>query len=166
MKKIFIGFLVLICIMGGAVGAMKWLQLGPFAAADTDAKPKRPAKGEAKFIEISPLLINVFGNDKVLGNFQFELKLEVWSEPHFVEVRKKAPILKDAFIKDLHTFIPRMLKEYDQLNLAVLQQRLQQRCDIVLGKDVVQSVLIQSVVDTPQAGQPAQGQNQGQGQNK
>jgi len=157
MKKIFIGFLVLICIMGGAVGAMKWLQLGPFASADAEAnKPKRPAKGEAKFIEISPLLINVFGNDKVLGNFQFELKLEVWTEPHYVEVRKKAPILKDAFIKDLHTFIPRMLKEYDQLNLGVLQQRLQQRSDIVLGKDVVQSVLIQSVVDTPQGGQPPQ----------
>ncbi|MEQ8804951.1 MAG: hypothetical protein RIE16_04190 [Rhodospirillales bacterium] len=60
------------------------------------------------------------------------------------------PILKDAFFKDLHTFIPRMLKEQDQLNLAVLQQRLQLRADIVLGKSVVQSVLIQSVVDTPQ----------------
>ena len=151
MKKIFIGFMVLIFIMGGAVGAMKWMHLGPFAVTDPEAmKPKKPAKGEAKFVEISPLLVNVFGNDKVLGNFQFELKLEVWTDDHFAEVRRKTPILRDAFIKDLHTFIPRMLKEQDQLNLAVLQERLQQRCDIVLGKDVVQSVLIQSVVDTPQ----------------
>ena len=151
MKKIFIGFMVLICILGGAVGAMKWLELGPFASAPAEnAKPKRPSKGDAKFVEMTPLLINVLGNDKVLGNFQFELKLEVWNSDHYAEVRKKLPILKDAFFKDLHTFIPRMLKEHDQLNLAVLQQRLQLRADIVMGKHVVQSVLIQSVVDTPQ----------------
>ena len=140
MKKIFIGFIVLICILGGAVGAMKWMELGPFANPNAEVeKPKRP-----------PLLVNVFGNGKVLGNFQFELKLEVWNDDHFAEVRKMTPVLKDAFFKDLHTFIPRMLKEQDQLNLAILQHRLQLRADIVLGKDVVQSVLIQSVVDTPQ----------------
>ena len=151
MKKIFIGFIVLICILGGAVGVMKWMELGPFADPHAaEQKPKKPTKGEAKFVEMTPLLVNVFGNDKVLGNFQFELKLEVWNDADFAQVRKMTPILKDAFFKDLHTFIPRMLKEQDQLNLAILQQRLQQRADIVLGKDVVQSVLIQSVVDTPQ----------------
>lgn len=151
MKKIFIGFIVLICILGGAVGVMKWMELGPFANPHAEQqKPQRPSKGDAKFVEMTPLLINVFGNDKVLGNFQFELKLEVWNDDHYAKVRKMVPILKDAFFKDLHTFIPRMLKEHDQLNLAVLQQRLQQRADIVMGKNVVQSVLIQSVVDTPQ----------------
>ncbi len=151
MKKIFIGFIVLVCILGGAVGVMKWMELGPFANPNAEVeKPKRPSKGEAKFVEMTPLLVNVFGNGKVLGNFQFELKLEVWNDDHFAEVRKMTPVLKDAFFKDLHTFIPRMLKEQDQLNLAILQQRLQLRADIVLGKDVVQSVLIQSVVDTPQ----------------
>ena len=150
MKKIFIGFMVLIMIMGGAIGAMKWLQLGPFAVHDAKKmEPKKASKGEAKFIEISPLLVNVFGNNKVLGNFQFDLKLEVWGDDNFAKARRMTPILRDAFIKDLHTFIPRMLKEEDQLNLAILQQRLQLRSDLVLGKGIVKSVLIQSVVDTP-----------------
>ena len=151
MKKIFVGFIVLICILSGAVGAMKWMELGPFANPNAEKPaPKRPSKGDAKFVEMTPLLINVLGNDKVLGNFQFELKLEVWNSDHYGEVRKKLPILKDAFFKDLHTFIPRMLKEQDQLNLGVLQQRLQLRADLVICKGIVQSVLIQSVVDTPQ----------------
>ncbi len=151
MKKIGIGFAVLICILGGAVGVMKWMQLGPFADPNAAiAKPERPDEGDAKFIEISPLLINVLGDAKVLGNFQFELKLEVWTDDHYEETRKKTPILKDAFIKDLHSFIPRMLKEEEQLNLAVLQRRLQYRADQVMGQDIVQSVLIQSVVDNPQ----------------
>jgi flagellar basal body-associated protein FliL len=151
MKKIFIGFMVLICILGGAVGVMKWMELGPFANPTSAVdKPRPKNKGDAKFVEMTPLLINVFGNGKVLGNFQFELKLETWGSDNYDEVRKMSPILKDAFFKDLHTFIPRMLKEQEQLNLAVLQQRLQQRADIVMGKHVVESVLIQSVVDTPQ----------------
>ncbi|MEQ8806106.1 MAG: hypothetical protein RIE16_10040, partial [Rhodospirillales bacterium] len=80
MKKIFIGFIVLVCILGGAVGVMKWMELGPFANPHAEAeKPKRPSKGEAKFIEMTPLLVIVFGNGKVLGYFQFELKLEVWN---------------------------------------------------------------------------------------
>ncbi len=150
MKKIFVGFIVLICILGGAVGVMKWMELGPFANPHAEeAKPKKPTKGDAKFVEMTPLLINVLGDSKVLGNFQFELKLEVWNEDHYDEVRKMTPVLKDAFFKDLHTFIPRMLKEQDQLNLAILQQRLKMRADMVLGKHVVQNVLIQSVVDTP-----------------
>lgn len=129
---------------------MKWLQLGPFADPSmVQAGPERPKEGDAKFVEINPLLINILGNGKVLGNFQFELKLEVWTDAHFAEVRRKTPMIKDAFLKDLHTFIPRMLKESDQLNLAVLQKRLQMRAEMVMGKDVVQSVLIQSVVDTP-----------------
>ncbi|MEK9671514.1 MAG: hypothetical protein VW268_03300 [Rhodospirillaceae bacterium] len=153
MKKILAGFLVLISIMGGAVGAMKWMELGPFANPNKEAnKPKRPTEGNAKFIEISPLLINVLGDAKVLGNFQFELKMEVWSDDHFAQVRKKTPMIKDAFIKDLHSFIPRMLKEQDQLNLGVLQKRLQMVAERVMGKDIVQSVLIQSVVDNPQDG--------------
>lgn len=153
MKKLLIGFVVLLCLVGGSVGAMKWLELGPFEkkGGDTAAETPPPEpEHKAQFIEMEPLLINVFDDNQVLGNFQFEIKLEVRNQDHYDEVRRKSPLLKDAFIQDLHTFIPRLLKKKKQLDLTILQQRLKLRAGLVLGKGKVYDVLIQSVVDTPQ----------------
>ena len=61
------------------------------------------------------------------------------------------PQYKDAFLKDLHAFIPRMLSELGRIDLPTLKQRLQLVADRVAGeKGVVKGVLIQSLLDTPQ----------------
>jgi len=61
------------------------------------------------------------------------------------------PIYKDAFMRDMHSFIPRMLNEIGRLDLPTVKRRLQITADRVAGEPgIVKSVLIQSIVDTPQ----------------
>jgi hypothetical protein len=57
------------------------------------------------------------------------------------------PILTDAFIRDLHSFIPRLLKEKERVDVLIIKQRLQMVSDRVLGRDVVSNVLVQSIID-------------------
>ena len=57
------------------------------------------------------------------------------------------PILTNAFIRDPHSFILRLLKEKERIDVLIIKQRLQMVSDRVLGRDVVSNVLVQSIID-------------------
>ena len=57
------------------------------------------------------------------------------------------PILTDAFVRDLHSFIPRLLKVKERVDVLIIKQRLQMVSNKVLGKDMVSNVLVQSIIN-------------------
>jgi len=154
MKKLIIIFLVVLLIAGATIGAMKWFGIGPFEqpqmAKDIEANKTIEAP-TALFVDVEPLMINVVQAGSIVTTIQLEIKLETAGNDNIIKIKRMLPIYKDAFMKDLHAFVPRMLNELQRLDLPTLKKRLELVADRVAGeKGIVKGVLIQSVLDTPQ----------------
>lgn len=154
MKKLVIIFLVVLLLAGGTIGAMKWFEIGPFAPPFDPNAPAEAPKIEAPqalFVDLEPIIINVVEGGEVVTSIQMEIKLETSGNDNIIAIKRALPLYKDAFMKDLHAFVPRMLREIERLDLPTIKQRLQIVADKVAGKPgIVRGVLIQSIMDTPQ----------------
>ena len=154
MKKLVIIFLIVLPVAGATIGAMKWLGIGPFEKPESETSEQEAPKidaPQALFVDLEPLLINVVQEGEVVTTIQMEVKIETEGNDNIIAIRRALPLYKDAFMKDLHAFVPRMLREIERLDLPTIKKRLQLVADRVAGKPgIVKSVLIQSVVDTPQ----------------
>ena len=154
MKKLFMVFALVLLVCGATLGAMKWFGLGPFEqpkmAKTVEGLPEIKAP-DALFIDMAPVMINVMQSGSILTTIQLELKIETAGRDNIIKIKRMLPIFRDAFVKDLHSFVPRMLSELERLDLPTLKQRMQLVADKVAGETgIVRGVLIQSILDTPQ----------------
>ncbi|MEQ8194285.1 MAG: hypothetical protein RIB59_07330, partial [Rhodospirillales bacterium] len=109
-----------------------------------ETKPMEPPR----FIDVPALNIPLFADDKVAGTVLVQLKLETIGLANESKVKHLLPRLNDAFLRELHTFIPRLLQKTQRLDVFILKKRLQMVCDRVVGKGVVSNVLIQTVTNS------------------
>jgi flagellar basal body-associated protein FliL len=154
MKRLFLIFALVLLVAGATIGAMKWFGLGPFKKpeiAKEMQEPKKISAPAALFVDMEPLLVNVVQGGSIATTIQIEVKIETAGNENIIRIKRMLPQYKDAFLKDLHAFIPRMLSELGRIDLPTLKQRLQLVADRVAGeKGIVKGVLIQSLLDTPQ----------------
>ena len=59
------------------------------------------------------------------------------------------PVLTDAYIRDLHSFLPRLLRSKERIDVLIIKQRLQFIGNKVAGKGLIDNVLVQSIIDQP-----------------
>ena len=156
MKKLLIAFAAVLMLAGGSISVMKFMKLGPFASPeDIEARAQAAAQAAAAkratplFIDLEPLVISIFDGDKLAANIHITLKIETHSDAHAAQIRSKLPRISDAFLRDLHGFIPRHLRNAERLDVGVLKERLTMVGERVMGKGVITGVLIQSVNDLP-----------------
>ncbi|MCW8835319.1 MAG: hypothetical protein OQJ99_03000 [Rhodospirillales bacterium] len=151
MRKLFIIISLLIVTAGASISVMQMMGIGPFAPKEGDVAeeslaekmiPQRPPS----FLEVNPLMIPIFQEDRVVTTVQIQLKLEVKSENE-EEVRKVMPRISDAYLRDLYSYVPRMLEKHENLDLKALKQRLMWLSEKIAGPGMVDDVLIQSVMD-------------------
>ncbi len=147
MKKIGIIIAVIVIIVGGAVGVLKWQQIWPFAPKEVVVK-EAPPPPPPIFVEMDPLLIPVFSGDKVAATFQIQFKLETVGEENEQKITELMPRLNDVFFRDLYVFIPRLLRKNQNIDVRAVKKRLQLLADKLAGKGVIDAVLIQSLSDT------------------
>ncbi len=153
MKRLVLIFALVLLVAGATIGAMKWFGLGPFQKPEmaVEMAEKKIEAPEALFVDMEPLLVNVVQGGAIATTIQLEVKLETAGNENIIQIKRMLPQYKDAFLKDLHAFIPRMLSELGRIDLPTLKQRLQLVADRVAGeKGIVKGVLIQSLLDTPQ----------------
>jgi len=148
-KKLFIALAAVLILAGGAVAAMKWLQVGPFAVAEgtTKEKPPEPVK-ESIFVDLDPLTLPLIQGDQIAGTIQIQVKLETIGTDNAIYLKRRLTKIKDAFVRDLHGFLPRMLKKEERINVVILKDRLKVIGQRLLGPGYIEDVLIQSVVET------------------
>ena len=152
-RVIIMVFAVVLMFSGGTVGVMKWMQFGLFAPPPVEegaepAAPKRKEGHMPRFVDADPLNITVIQGNRARTVLQIGAKLEVDNEEDSVFVRRNMVRFTDAALRDLHDFIPRLLREVDRIEISLLKDRLQLTADKVYGKGKVRQVLIQSVHDT------------------
>lgn len=151
-KIIITAVAAIIMIVAAGVGAMKFLQWGPFApppeaAASEQASGAKPPK-PPRFISMDPLVVPVIQNDAVAAIIQIQVQLEI-KEENEDEVRRLLPRLADAFLRDLNGYLPRLIRSDGQLDANKVRSRLFVIGERAIGKGLIDNVLIQSVMDQP-----------------
>lgn len=150
MKKFALLFAMLLMLGGGAVSALKFLNLGPFQV-DEVVEEEAPEEeiDDTVFVDMDPLAIPIFGNNKVAATVQIQIKLETKNKDNAAAIKRLMPLIHDAFIRDMHSFLPRLLKQEERVDVLILKQRLQLIGDKVVGKGLIRNILVQSVIDIP-----------------
>lgn len=150
MKKIVMIFAFLVMLGGGAASMLKWLQLGPFQELKKEEKqPKAQKIEETITIDMDPLITTIFQENRVAALVQIELKLETQGDKRAERIKYLLPVINDAFLKDMHSFMPRLLKAEERVDAEIIRQRLQLIGDKVAGKGLIRNVVIGDIIEQP-----------------
>ncbi len=98
-------------------------------------------------IDMDSLAIPVFQGNKIAATVQMNIKLVTDDEDKAERIKKVLPIIADAFISDLHGFLPRLLKAKKKVDYVIIKQRLELIANKVLGKGVISNIIAKSIND-------------------
>ena len=150
MKKLLLIFGLLVMLCGGTVSALKFLKLGPFQGEEVvEEKPVEQIEATILFVDMEPLAIPIFQGNRVAATVQIEVKLVTNGKDNVERIKKIMPVITNAFVRDLHSFMPRLLKAEERIDVLIIKQRLQLISNKVAGKGLIKNVLVQSVIDQP-----------------
>ncbi len=150
MKKLVILFAMLLMLVGMSMTSLKYLRVGPFEDTDeVEEKIEKPVEDTTKFVDMDPLAISIFQGNAVAATIQIQVKLETNGDDNVDKIKRLMPVINDAFLRDLHSFMPRLLKAEERIDILIIKQRLQLLSDRVAGKGLIKNVLVQSVIDRP-----------------
>lgn len=146
MKIVVIIFVVVMMLAGGAFGVMNWMELGPFAPPSDETEEITVSDEPPVFIDLEPLLVNIFQGESVATTVQISIKIEAIGSDNADLVRENLPRITDYFLRDLHSFLPRIMKNSEsRIDLFVLKKRLKLMADKLYPDKRINNVLIQSV---------------------
>ena len=143
---------MLLMLIGGTGGALKLLEIGPFKPKKGTVSKRviqQQKKDTTVFIDMDPLAIPIFQGNKVAATIQILVKLETNSEDNADIIKDRMPVIIDAFVSDLLSFMPRLLKAKERVDVLIIKQRLQMIADKVAGEGLIQNALVQSILDQP-----------------
>lgn len=152
MKKLVVLFAMLLMLVGLSVTSLKYLRVGPFKDTEVVEEKReieKPVEDTTKFVDMDPLAISIFQGNAVAATIQIQVKLETNGDDNVIRIKHLMPVINDAFLRDLHSFLPRLLKAEERLDVLIIKQRLQLISDKVAGKGLIKNVLVQSVIDQP-----------------
>ena len=150
MKKLLLIFGLLVMLCGGTVSVMKFFKLGPFQGEEVvEEKPEEQVEATILFVDMEPLAIPVFQGNRVAATVQIEVKLVTNSKDNVERIKQIMPVITNAFVRDLHSFMPRLLKAEERIDALIIKQRLQLISNKVAGKGMIKNVLVQSVIVQP-----------------
>ena len=149
-KIVIFVFVGIILLSGGSIGLMMYLEIGPFAnqekkvnenSATKDEKPEK--KLDIQTVTMAPLSIPIIQSGKIALNLQLEVEIDT-TEKKAPKLQEKLPILKDAYVRDLFSFIPRQLRKSKKLDQETLRRRLRVVGQRTIGKGIILAVNIKS----------------------
>ena len=142
---------MLLFLIGGTIGLLKFLEIGPFKPKKGDVKKVviKEVVDTTVFIDMEPMAIPIFQGNRVAATVQIQVKLETNNENKAERIKEMMPIIIDAFVRDLHSFMPRLLRAEERIDILIIKQRLQLIGDKVTGKGTISNVLVQSIIDQP-----------------
>jgi len=143
MPKIVIVILA-VCVLSvaGAVVIMQQMEVG-FFAKEKPMTPEERVKSLRRYISMEPLSISIFRGGAVATTIELKVQLETQAGNDLI-IKKQLPRLKDALIRDLHSYFPRLLQKNKELDMADLTRRMFLICQRTLGKGLIKDLLIQS----------------------
>ncbi|MBC8338792.1 MAG: hypothetical protein ISR51_03615 [Rhodospirillales bacterium] len=151
MKKLILLIALFLMLVGGTIGLLKFLEAGPFKPKKGSIKKviEKEIADTTVFIDMEPLAIPIFQGNRVAATVQIQVKLETNNEEKAKRIKDMLPVITDAFVRDLHSFLPRLLRAEERIDVLIIKQRLKLISDKTAGKDTISNVLVQSIIDQP-----------------
>ncbi len=154
LKKVLLPVLALLLLAGGGGGA--YFYMGKTEAqASTGEAPKEEAKAEGEgakitYVAMEPIILPVIGRDGISQTISMVVSLQVGDESKADEVKSKLPKLADAFLSDMYgTLSQKASMESGVIKVSQLKSRLVEITNKVMGKDMVDGVLLQVLQQHP-----------------
>ena len=141
-KFLIIILAIVVLSVAGSVAFMQKMEIGPFA----NEKPLTPEEKTEKlrrYISMEPLSISIFRGGTVPTTIELKVQLETVAGREMF-INKKLPKLKDAFVRDLHSYFPRLLGKENDLDIPGLARRMFLIGERTLGKGVIEDLSILS----------------------
>ena len=148
MKKLMVIIAVILILAGGAVAAMKWLAVGPFEVVEAIQEEEKREE-EQVLIDMDPLLFQVILENQIASTIEIQIKLKTAGQENAIFLKQRLTKVSDAFVRDLHGFVPRLLERIERLDTAIVRDRLKVIGERLLGKGYIDDVLVQSVTEKP-----------------
>jgi flagellar basal body-associated protein FliL len=143
MPKLLIIILAIIVLsVAGSVAFMQKMELGPFANEKL-LTPEEKIEKLRRYISMKPLSISIFRGGAVATTIELKVQLETVAGRE-IFINKKLPKLKDALIRDLHSYFPRLLGKKNELDIPDLAHRMFLIGEKTLGKGVIEDLSILS----------------------
>ncbi len=149
-KKLIFLFAGIIVLAGGTALALKLLGIWPFSSQinssvqtldqGVNKNNKLLPKNEIT-IKMDPIFIPIIQRNKVALNLKLEMSI-ICDKGSEQLLKQKLPILKDAYIQDLFSFIPRKLRKNSKLDKGTLKRRLEIIGNKTVGKGKILSINI------------------------
>ena len=157
MPRILIFIVVgIILLAGGAIGVMQQMEIGPFVENEEEKaallEKNKIVEPESlvppRYVNMNSLIIPVIQEDKVFGTIQLQLQIET-TEDREAKLKEILPKLRDLFLRDLHSYLPRLLRKKKTLDVSAIKHRLEFIGRRAYGKTLFDAVLIQSAIERP-----------------
>ena len=143
-KKLIVGIVAILVLAGGTTAAMKFLNIGPFSEGPIqDNKSAKKKKRVPIFIDMEPLILSLIEDDKISEPLQIQITLETDGQENATFLEQRLTKLKAEFFKDLYSFVPRLLKKKNRLDIPILKERLKIVGSRLVGKSYIESVQVQ-----------------------
>ena len=143
MPKLLIIILAIIVLsVVGSVAFMQQMEIGPFAIKKPLSQEEKTEKLK-RYISMEPLSISIFRGGAVSTTIELKIQLETKAGKE-VFINRKLPKLKDALIRDLHSYFPRLLGKNNKLDIPDLARRMFLIGERTLGKGVINDLSILS----------------------
>ncbi len=149
-KKLIFLFAGIVILAGGTALTLKLLGVWPFSSAtnatvqtpdEVANKNQKPLAKNQITIEMDPIFIPIIQKNKVALNLKLEISI-VCDKASEQLLNQKLPILKDAYIQDLFSFIPRKLRKNSKLDKDTLKRRLEIIGNKTIGQGKILSINI------------------------
>ena len=141
-KKLIVGIVAILVLAGGTTAAMKFLNIGPFSEGPIQDN-KSAKKRVPIFIDMEPLILSLIEDDKISEPLQIQITLETDGQENATFLEQRLTKLKAEFFKDLYSFVPRLLKKKNRLDIPILKERLKIVGSRLVGKSYIESVQVQ-----------------------
>jgi hypothetical protein len=124
------------------------------ALASGATEEKSPAKmlglvdkNALEHFQLQPFNISVIRDGRVTRIVSLVVTLETKGDANKTKIMTERYYLQDAFLRDMHGFASYQRADGQTIDPQVLKTRLLVISDRILGKDVVENVLVQSIFD-------------------
>ena len=141
-KKLIVGIVAILVLAGGTTAAMKFLNIGPFSE-DPIQDNKSAKKRVPIFIDMEPLILSLIEDDKISEPLQIQITLETDGQENATFLEQRLTKLKAEFFKDLYSFVPRLLKKKNRIDIPILKERLKIVGSRLVGKNYIDGVQVQ-----------------------
>ena len=144
-KFLIIVLAIIVLSVAGSVGVLQQMKIGPFAI-EKPLTLEEKAEKLRRFISMKPISVSIFRGGAVATTIELKIQLET-VVANEVFINKKLPRLKDAFIRDLHSYFPRLLGKKNELDMPDLARRMFLIGEKTLGKGVLKDLSILSATN-------------------